>query len=792
MSSILLDPEFDSNGYVYLYYTVPNSNFNRLSRFKANGNLAIPNSELVLINLNELQGVIHNGGAMRWGTDTTLYLSVGDGLLATNSQDQDVLLGKMLRLNRDGSIPTDNPFYNEYTGDARYIYASGLRNSFTFDINPNTGQILANDVGQDNWEEINNILPGKNYGWPIIEGPITNQTAPNNYQDPFYAYPHENDMCAPVGGAFYTPTNNQFPEEWKNLYIFSDYCTGLFQALDPQTGLIVDTLLSGAHWSSSLVVDHDGYLYYSLFTDGEIHKVQYVGNGSPFITRQPTTEMYVVGEDASYSVEIVGNEVLNYQWYKNDQIVATGTDATLTINNIQLVDSGSTIYCKISNNLGTVYSDTLNIKVTTNQRPVINITAPIVNSTYQNGDSLYFEGSATDAEDGALLPNNLTWYINFHHGTHYHPGMNETSGIGRGKIFIDRIGETSTDVWYRVHLRAIDNNGLSNETYVDVFPETVFTDLKTSPANFNLILDGAEKNTDYNFEAVVGNERIIIAPEYQNRNDSLYQFFEWSDGNTNELITFFAGDFSEKTAKYSYLAPYFEGEGTGLAGEYFDNIFWNEPSTVQKIDPEINFQLDYGSFFFGFPGDSITVEWTGSVLAPVTGSYTFDFEFDEHLIVEFNGLEFINANQKGSQSFNVNLTAGEQYNIVIKFKETLYLSEIKMFWSHNYESKQIVPQRFLYPTPAVIVNTNIVETKKLTPFPNPTTNTVNIFFDDSIPYTVSVYNTKGQIVKQQSEDSNNLGFVRLNVSDLASGLYFFSIKNQNDVYVGEFIKTTSK
>ena len=85
------------------------------------------------------------------------------------------LLGKMLRLNADGSIPTDNPFFNTATGVKRAIWALGLRNPFTFAIQRTTGRLFSNDVGQNPWEEINDGIAGSNYGWPTTEGTTTNR-----------------------------------------------------------------------------------------------------------------------------------------------------------------------------------------------------------------------------------------------------------------------------------------------------------------------------------------------------------------------------------------------------------------------------------------------------------------------------------------------------------------------------------------------------------------------------------------------------------------------------------------
>ena len=182
---VLIDPDFTSNNYVYAYYTykspVTNVSNNRVSRFTANGDVAVAESELVLINLNDLGSVgYHNGGGLVF-KDGKIFISTGENTVSSNAQSFNTLLGKVLRINSDGSIPTDNPFYNSTTGSNKAIWALGFRNPFKMAVQPGTGRLFINDVGAGAWEEINDGIAGKNYGWPGIEGVRTNQTMPADY-----------------------------------------------------------------------------------------------------------------------------------------------------------------------------------------------------------------------------------------------------------------------------------------------------------------------------------------------------------------------------------------------------------------------------------------------------------------------------------------------------------------------------------------------------------------------------------------------------------------------------------
>src|SRR5438552_2430858 len=198
---IAFDPNFATNHYLYVYYTVATSPIhNRVSRFTAAGDTAALGSEAVILELNNLSSATnHNGGSIHFGPDGKLYISVGENANSANAQSFNNLLGKILRMNKDGTIPTDNPYYNDsaVTGQNRLIWSLGLRNPFTFAFQPGTGKMYIDDVGQSTWEEINLGTAHKNYGWGFnnIEGFRTTQSPPTDYQDPIFAYDHSGANC---------------------------------------------------------------------------------------------------------------------------------------------------------------------------------------------------------------------------------------------------------------------------------------------------------------------------------------------------------------------------------------------------------------------------------------------------------------------------------------------------------------------------------------------------------------------------------------------------------------------
>jgi glucose/arabinose dehydrogenase len=273
---VTFDPGFQNNQWVYVYYTVPGSPaHNRVSRFTANADVAVPGSEVIILELDNLSSASnHNGGAIHFGPDGKLYIAVGENANSANAQTLANLLGKMLRINPDGSVPTDNPFYSVAIGVNRAIWSLGLRNPFTFAFQPGTGRMLINDVGQNTWEEIDEGMAGANYGWPDCEGACNPSHL--NLFDPIYQYSHS-EGCAIAGGAFYNPLISQFPPAYVGVYFFADLCGGWIRCLDPANGNQVSTFGTGLTNPVDLKVSTDGALYYLDRGLGAVFRVQFTG-----------------------------------------------------------------------------------------------------------------------------------------------------------------------------------------------------------------------------------------------------------------------------------------------------------------------------------------------------------------------------------------------------------------------------------------------------------------------------------------------------------------------------------
>jgi len=465
---VALDPNFATNQYLYVYYTVPgNPAHNRLSRFTANGDVAATNSEFVLLNLDNLTSATnHNGGALHFGADGKLYVAVGNNADNANSQTLTNLHGKILRMNTDAydSIPPDNPFVG-IPGDRGEIWSYGLRNPFTFAIQPGTGLILVDDVGENTWEEVNVGVAGVNYGWAFCEGPFINGTSTpcNNplYTDPIYWYQHVSGQCAITGGDFYNPVVAQFPTQYVGMYFIADFCAGWIKYFDPSNPTSSTTFRTGDTALSpvDIVGGYDGNLYFLARGPGAVFKISYTGSSSPSITMDPESQLASVGHPVTFSVSAVGAPTLQYQWQKNDVDIQGANLPSYTINSVALTDDQKQFRCKVTNGSGNATSAEAILSVTANQPPTATINTPPPPTNYNAGDTINYSGSGTDPTEGILPPSALTWWVNFHHDTHFHPFVPPTSGQTSGSFVIPTVGETSPNVWYRIHLQVVDSSG---------------------------------------------------------------------------------------------------------------------------------------------------------------------------------------------------------------------------------------------------------------------------------------------------------------------------------------------
>ena len=216
----------------------------RVSRFTARGDVAVPGSEVVLLRGDDqrklggnVRRAIRAGRCTSAGTASSTSPSASRPP-ASPAQRLDTFQGKLLRINPDGTIPEDNPFFKKAKGKYRAIWAIGLRNPFTFAVQPDTGRIFINDVGDTHWEEVDEGFAGANYGWPESEG----ATSDSRFRGPIHTYP----VASVAGGAFCPRGQGAgFPPQFQGKYFFMDFVQGWIKVLDPDHPTKVETLRRG-------------------------------------------------------------------------------------------------------------------------------------------------------------------------------------------------------------------------------------------------------------------------------------------------------------------------------------------------------------------------------------------------------------------------------------------------------------------------------------------------------------------------------------------------------------------
>jgi glucose/arabinose dehydrogenase len=270
-------PGFSENGRLFVNYTRREDGATVIAEYQVSSN---PNQaaqkESVLLVIPQPYGN-HNGGMIAFGPDHYLYIGMGDGGSGGDpknyAQNRNELLGKFLRIDVDQQrpygIPPDNPFVQE-NGQPE-IFAWGLRNPWRFSFDRETGNLWAGDVGQNQWEEINVIQNGKNYGWRFLEGthcfnPETNCRSVKNLVDPVTEYAHLSGRCSVTGGYVYRGT--KIPA-LLGTYVFGDFCSGeIWGYREGETRLLLTTDLQ----ISSFGEARDGELYV-LGYEGEIFQI---------------------------------------------------------------------------------------------------------------------------------------------------------------------------------------------------------------------------------------------------------------------------------------------------------------------------------------------------------------------------------------------------------------------------------------------------------------------------------------------------------------------------------------
>jgi glucose/arabinose dehydrogenase len=596
MLGLALDPEFATNGYLYVTY-VYESPFSgstgpktaRLSRFTVTGNTAQPGSETVLLGTYDSEpcadaptgadclpadSPVHTAADVRFAPDGTLFVTTGDSGentandLSLRAQDLNSLAGKVLHIYRDGSAVESNPFW---TGDAEAnrskVYAYGFRNPFRIAFEPGTGTPYLGDVGWYSYEEVNIVHAGMNYGWPCYEGPgpqlayATYAVCQSLYfqgadsvKMPLHYYGTGPFGASVIGGDFPTA----YPAPYTGKYFFADYVHSTMSyatVTTDETLLGIEDFAYGINGPVTVRTGPNGELYYLAINTGRlrrIHSLVTVGQPSAVAGATPQsgpTPLQVQFSSAGSSDPDLWP--LSYQWDFGDGS-ASSTEANPT--HTYTSDGSYTATLTVTDRDGLQASDTVGVKV--GSPPTVSIDASP--TLYSTGDTISYSGSAFDPDTGPVPSSSLEWTVVLHHLSHNH--FFQIDDGPDGSFLVPDHGDNS---WFEIALTATDASGLETTESVFVHPREVQVTIESEPPGLYVLYEGRFLSTPSTVTAIANSERTIVAPSPQLSGEDALIFESWSDGGEATHTIDTGGTDQSYTATFGAIPANLDDDGDG-------------------------------------------------------------------------------------------------------------------------------------------------------------------------------------------------------------------------------------
>jgi len=535
---------------------------------------------------------LHNGGAMAFGNDGQLYITLGDAGKRANANPLDNVHGSIIRINEDGSVPADNPYTNASGFDNSYrcadtkgrvptdapdnsvcaeVWANGLRNPFRIDMDPSVKDKVKFSFGVVGAQHIEAIYyggtdyKGTNYGWPKYEGVCRpgQMTDCNALDDdptitmPFHWYEHISyDDGGCIGGQVHVP-EGIWPPAFK--YLFIDFillkiysleenrpdraCWDCNPPLPPTRNetFYRSIQAEGRNINEARMVE----MWFGPYKDTQALYVTKFGNHNTVmrirytgILNKPPTPFFGYRYDGEVSVTFDAsnttdpeNDNLSYTWDFGDETEAVNDQ---TIVSHQYSQPGEyTVTLMVTDTSGQEQQVSKTIKVGT--IPSAFILSPPPNTTFAVGQVLRLKGKAFDFLGNPIPDDKLTWEVRQHHANHFHPFLDHTAGNDFDLYAAPKPEDyfAATNSFLKVILTAEDEYGLTETVSVDVQPNTIMVNITTQPSGLDVIIDGYDVESPELVTSWKGYKLPVTVVD-----QPPYMFKKWSDERTARTRVF--------------------------------------------------------------------------------------------------------------------------------------------------------------------------------------------------------------------------------------------------------------
>ncbi len=592
VTNLLLDPQFSTNGHLYIFYTQDVVDQSRVSRFTYDPITRTVSSQTEMIlweDTTGFPGCCHYGGAMGFLEDGSLLIAIGDQFDASRAQDLTSPAGKIHRINPSlpwyngtqpgNNIPVDNPLYDGSSGQfnsegaIQSLFGIGLRNPFTGynDRSESNWKLYIAEVGGNDharaFEDIHlarlsDIAGGQviNFGWPAcgdgaggVSGgtsgtgrdPATGECINDGglYADPIFAYPHNGGQAIIMGFANH---GSQLPTVYENVLFYCDYTRDFIKyvSLD-SNGLVPDypgstppgspsVFAQGTDEIVKMIQGPDGSVYWASLQRntnlGYIKRIKYTGGLSPVIENFEALPLTSTSAplEVSFQFSAMDSDTSQAQ-LSYTLLFGDGSQQAGSVHNIQFPVQHT--YTSKG-----IFTATLRISdgiYTTSEELIISIgTSPEVQIVTPGQGDLFVANQLITYSGTHSAAAEEEWFIELSNQGTLQPRFtgNGSSGNFTTVGSAENHVDFSFEKWYRITYRVTDANGLSTEKFVEIFPDEVHTTFTSNIPEIVINIDGEPRPAPYTFDDVIGFDHEISAPPNACINGVKYNFVNWSDG----------------------------------------------------------------------------------------------------------------------------------------------------------------------------------------------------------------------------------------------------------------------